>query len=367
MARALDLARAVKGRTSPNPAVGAVLVRDGRIVGEGATQPPGQPHAEAVALAAAGAGARGATLYVTLEPCSHYGRTPPCADALVAAGIAEAHIATLDPNPAVAGRGRARLAAAGIRTYVGEGAALARTINEDFARWITTGRPLVIAKYAMSLDGRIATRTGEARWISGPESRQEVHRLRDCVDAILVGAATVLADDPELTTRLERPARPPRHPWRLVADSRCRTPPSARVLRRDLPGRTTIVTTAAAPPQRRAALAAAGAEVWELPDKDNVGQVSLEALLDALGRQQVTSLLVEGGPTLLGAFFDRGLVDHVMAFVAPFVLGGAAPAAVGGEGVARLAEAPRLLDPEVRRIGADTLISGPLRTVVWPE
>jgi diaminohydroxyphosphoribosylaminopyrimidine deaminase/5-amino-6-(5-phosphoribosylamino)uracil reductase len=366
MARALELARGVKGRTSPNPAVGAVLVRDGRIVGEGATQPSGGPHAEPVALAAAGDLARGATLYVTLEPCSHHGRTPPCADALVGAGIAAAHIATLDPNPQVAGSGRARLEAAGIPTHVGDGATAARALNEDFARWITTGRPLVIAKYAMSLDGRIATRTGNARWISGPVSLRETHAQRDRVDAILVGVGTVLADDPQLTTRIELPARPVQHPWRVVVDSQCRTPPAARVAGRAAAGRTTIYTTAAAPTERRAALEAAGVEVCVLPADG--GRVSLGALLDEVGHRDVTSLLVEGGAAVHGALFDGSHVDQVTAFVAPVIIGGtAAPGAVGGEGVARLVDAARLMDIEVQRLGADTLISGYVRRVRWPE
>src|SRR5919202_1357726 len=247
MERALELARGAKGRTSPNPAVGAVIVRDGTIVGEGATQPGGRPHAETVALQTAGETARGATMYVTLEPCSHYGRTPPCARAVVAAGIAEVRVATLDPNPLVGGRGQTILDAAGIRTLLGEGQDEARALNEDFARWITTGRPLLIAKFAASLDGRIATYTGDSRWITGREARAEVHRLRDQVDAIMVGVNTVLADDPLLTTRLDDPAREPHHPWRLVVDSHLRTPFTARLLDPSLPARTTILTTEVAP------------------------------------------------------------------------------------------------------------------------
>jgi diaminohydroxyphosphoribosylaminopyrimidine deaminase/5-amino-6-(5-phosphoribosylamino)uracil reductase len=366
MARALELARAAKGGTSPNPAVGAVVVRDGAIVGEGATQPGGRPHAETVALQAAGQAARGAALYVTLEPCAHHGRTPPCVEAVMAAGIAEVHLATLDPNPAVRGQGRARLEAAGIRTFTGEGAQEARALNEDFARWITSGRPYVIAKFAASLDGRIATHTGDSRWITGPEARAEAHRLRAQVDAVLVGAGTVLADDPELTVRLGAGGWPARQPRRIVLDSLARTPPSARLLSRALPGRVTICVTEAAPAGRRAALAAAGAEVWVLPADG--GRVSLPALLDELGRRQVTSLLVEGGATVHGAFFDADLVDRVCAFLAPVVIGGKdAPGAVAGRGAPLLAGAKRLLDMEVRRLGADTLIAGYVRRVHWPE
>lgn len=366
MRRALELAHGVKGRTSPNPAVGAVIVRDGEVVGEGATQPYGQPHAEPMALARAADRARGATLYVTLEPCSHVGRTPPCVDAIIAAGVAEVHLSTLDPNPRVAGAGARRLREQGITVQVGEGAQEARTLNEDFARWITTGRPFVIAKYGASLDGRIATRTGDSRWITGRRSRAEVHHLRDRVDAILVGVQTVLADDPELTTRLETIQREVQHPWRIVLDSTCRTPPTARMLSATLPGKTTIFTTEVADLTRRAALEQAGAEVHSLPAAH--GRVSLAALLDELGRRRVTSLVVEGGATVHGAMFDQGLVDYVMAFIAPIIIGGVtAPSAVGGQGADILANAHRLIDPGVRRLGADTLVSGHLRQVVWPD
>ena len=364
MARALALATAAKGRTSPNPAVGAVIVRDGHIVGEGATQPGGRPHAEIIALQAAGARARGATMYVTLEPCSRREGETRCADATIAAGLSEVHIATLDPNPRVAGRGRDQIETAGIRTTLGEGQDEARALNEDFATWITTGRPHVIAKFAASLDGRIATRTGESRWITGPAARAEVHRLRDRVDAILVGVGTVLADDPELTTRLDGPADEPHHPWRLVLDSTLRTPTEAHVLDPALPARTTILTTERASAERRAALEAVGADVIMLPADS--GKVSLTALLDELGGRSVTSVLVEGGATVLGAFFDGGLVDRVLAFVAPMVIGGtAAPAAVGGAGASHLAHAARLHDVEVRQIGADTLIAGYVRRARW--
>lgn len=374
MERALELARSVKGRTSPNPAVGAVLVRDGVIVGEGATRPYGQAHAEPVALAAAGERAQGATLYVTLEPCSHFGRTPPCAGAIADAGVAAVHLATLDPNPEVAGRGRAWLEGAGVRTVVGEGAAPARVLNEDFARWITTGRPLVSAKFASSLDGRIATRTGDSRWITGPAARAEVHRRRDQEDAILVGVGTVIADDPLLTTRLEdggghRAAggREARHPWRMVVDSTGRTPPTARLLRPELPGRTTIFTTQRAPGEWRAAVQQGGAEVCVLPS-DGQGRVDLPAVVEEAGRRKVTSLLVEGGATIHGAFFDGDLVDQVLAFIAPLIIGGtAAPGAVGGTGARLLTGAHYLSDVEVRRFGADTLLSGYVRRVVWPE
>ncbi len=359
MQRALELAARGRGRTSPNPMVGAVLVKEGRVVGEGFHPRAGAPHAEIYALQQAGEAARGATLYVTLEPCCHYGRTPPCTQALIAAGVAEVHIAMLDPNPRVAGKGRAELEAAGIRTVVGECEEEARALNEVFAHWITTGRPFVIAKFAMSLDGKIATRTGDARWISGPEARRLVHEVRDQVDAILVGAGTVIADNPQLTTRLEK--EDVRHPLRVVLDSRGRIPLTARVFDPALPGRTLVAATEAAPPDYRKALNERGIETLVLPP-DERGRVDLEALLDELGQREVTSLLVEGGGTVLGSFFDRRLVNKVLAFVAPLIIGGHdAPQPVGGEGVERLADAPRLERVNWQRVGNDVLVTGYLR------
>jgi len=357
MQRALELAARARGRTSPNPMVGAVIVRDGNIVGEGYHHRAGTPHAEIHALRAAGESARGATMYVTLEPCCFHGRTPPCTDALIAAGIAEVHMAMLDPNPRVAGQGRAALEAAGIRTVVGEEEAAARALNAAYVTWITTGRPLVIAKFAMSLDGKIATHTGESRWITGPEARRRVHETRDTVDAILVGAGTVLADDPQLTTRLDGRADV-HHPLRVILDSRGRVPLDARLFDPHLPGRTVVATTAAMPEAIRRTLERQDVQVLSLP-ADEAGRVALPALLDALGRMEVTSLLVEGGATVLGSFFDAGLVDQVMAFVAPRIIGGAAaPGPVAGRGTPRLAATPRLRDVRVERLGRDLLICG---------
>ncbi len=356
MKRALCLAKRGQGRTSPNPMVGAVLVKDGRIVGEGFHPRAGEPHAEIFALRQAGEQARGATLYVNREPCCYYGRTPPCTQSLIAAGVAEVHLAMFDPNPLVAGRGRAELEAAGIRTIVGEREAEARALNEIFAHWITTGRPFVIAKFAMSLDGKIATRTGDARWITAPAARHYVHRLRNQVDAILVGVETVIADDPLLTTRLEK--ADVRHPLRVILDSTGRIPPTARVLDVALPGQTVIAATEVMPAERQQALMV---EVLVLPADDE--RVSLTALLATLGQRQVTSLLVEGGGTVLGSFFDQGLVDKALAFVVPLIIGGRdAPTPVGGAGVACIAEARRLECVRVRQLGPDVLISGyPIR------
>ncbi len=361
MRRALELAARARGRTSPNPVVGALVVRDGRVVGEGYHHRAGTPHAEVHALRAAGERARGATLYVTLEPCNHYGRTPPCTEAIIAAGIARVHMAMLDPNPLVNGRGQARLEAAGIPTTVGLCGKEAAELNEAFSTHITTGRPFVIAKFACSLDGKIATATGESRWISGPEARRRVHELRDQVDAIMVGSRTVLLDDPRLTTRLERPADPERgshHPLRIVADSRGRVPLEARIFDPALPGRTLVAATAAFPPERRRELARRGIEVLALP-ADPDGRVDLTALLDELGRRQVLSLLVEGGGTLLASFFRAGLVDKVLAFVAPLIIGGQeAPSVVAGLGVTHLEQATRLERVRVERVGEDILVCG---------
>ena len=356
MARALELAARARGRTSPNPMVGAVLVKDDEIVGEGFHPRAGEPHAEIFALRQAGERARGATLYINLEPCCHYGRTPPCTEALIRAGVAEVHMAMEDPNPLVHGKGRAALEAAGIRTFVGEHESEARQLNEVFIKYITTGRPFVTAKFAMSLDGKIATHTGQSRWITGEAARRRVHELRDVSDAICVGVSTILADDPRLTTRLDKPDV--KHPLRVILDSRGRAPLTARVFDPALPGRTVVATTPAMPSTHRAALEAQGVEVWVLPPDDR-GCVDLAALLDRLGEREITSLLVEGGGTVLASFFERRLVDKVMAFVAPLIIGGKnAPTPVRGTGASCLADALRLKRVSVERVGEDVLIVG---------
>ena len=361
MERALSLARQALGTASPNPAVGAVLVKDGRIVGEGFTQPPGGPHAEVVAIRQAGEAARGATLYVTLEPCCHHGRTPPCTEAILAAGVREVHLSHLDPDPHVNGRGKAELESAGVTVFVGEGEEEARRINEAYLKHRTTGLPFVIAKFAASLDGKIAATSGDSRWVSGPESRRWAHRQRTLVDAIMVGVRTVLIDDPELTARPEpgEGARQadgePRQPLRVVADSRGRTPASARVLRG--PAGTLVATTDASSEAWRREMGDAGAEVLVLPRRR--GDVDLGELLRHLGGRDILSLLVEGGGELLGSFFDLGLVDKVQAIVAPIIIGGQeAPTAVAGRGARRMADALRLRDVTVERLGEDVLVTG---------
>jgi len=370
MRRAFALARRAEGRTSPNPMVGAVIVKDGRIVGEGYHRRAGEPHAETEALRAASAAARGATMYVTLEPCAHYGRTPPCADAIIAAGIAEVYYAVGDPNPRVNGKAHAQLEAAGVAVHRGPCEDEARELNRPFFKHVMTGRPFITAKFAMSLDGKIATRAGDSRWISNEAARQLAHELRNVTDAILVGAGTALADDPRLTTRLS-PLSPQRkgsvgeeladvrHPLRIVADSRGRVSFLAGVFDPALPGRTVLATTAAAPDTHCAELTARGVEVWTLP-ADGQGRVSLPALLDEIGRRGMLTLLVEGGSELLGAFFAEKLVDRVWAFIAPLIIGGRdAPGPVGGLGIEALAQAIRVRRLQVEMIGANSLAGSP--------
>ena len=354
MERALSLAGRALGSVSPNPAVGAVVVKDGQVVGEGWTQPTGQAHAEVVALRQAEASSAGATLHVTLEPCAHFGRTPPCTQAIIEAGIAEVHAATLDPNPQVSGRGLSRLEEAGITTHVGEEEEEARELIEAHARFITAGIPFVTAKFAMSLDGKIATRTGDSKWITGEEARSHVHRLRATSDAIMVGVNTVLADDPKLTARDGQGNPQGGQPLRVVVDSRGRTPTEARLLTE--PGRT-LVAVARADEKALRFLKQAGAEVESIPAED--GSVDLAGLLKTLGQREVTSVLVEGGGALLGSFFDQNLVDKVIAFVAPTIVGGkAALSPVGGAGVEKMADAMRLHRVRVMHFGRDVAVIG---------
>ena len=378
MRRALRLAARGGGRTSPNPMVGAVIVADERLVGEGYHREVGGPHAEVWALRDAGEAARGATMYVTLEPCSHFGRTPPCTDAIIAAGIGKVVAAMLDPNPKVNGRGAQLLREAGIEVDIGVLEEQARQLNAAYLKHTTTGLPLVSLKAAMSLDGKIATRTGESKWITGERARRLGHKLRATHDAVMVGIGTVLADDPRLTARVGRrlreacaggvhESRPQagRGPLRLVVDSAARTPPGAALLTADARP-PVIAVTAGAPQERVDALRQAGAEVWVLASSGQEtrscptgGRVDLAALMRRLGDQQIQSVLIEGGGTLASAALAAGLVDRVYFFIAPIIIGGAeAPTAVDGEGVARLADAWRITNMKVRRIGEDVLITG---------
>ncbi len=354
---ALSLAGLALGYTSPNPAVGAVVVRDGVVVGLGHTQPPGSVHAEIMALQQAGPRAKGATMYVTLEPCCHYGRTPPCVQAIIDAGISEVHVALIDPNPLVSGKGLKLLEEAGVKTYVGQYEEKAREINEGYIKYITTGMPFVIAKFAMSLDGKIATQSGDSKWISGDEARNFVHYLRHIVDAIMVGANTVVADDPQLSARgcSGKGGKAKQQPLRVIVDGKGRTPLSARLF--EEPGKTLIAVAKPFDAKKAEDFRRAGAEVVELPAKHGV--IDLADLLSLLGKRQITSVLVEGGNKLFGSLFDSNLVDKILAFISPIIIGGeGAKSAVGGNGVRRVAEALRLNRVRISEFGDDILISG---------
>lgn len=356
MAQALSLAQLALGQVSPNPAVGAVIVKDGEVVGQGYTQPPGLDHAEIVALKQAGERARGGVMYVSLEPCCHHGRTPPCTQAIIAAGIAEVHLAALDVNPVVLGWGKEELEGAGIRVYVGEHEAEAKQLNEAYAKFITEGIPFITVKFAMSLDGKIATRSGDSRWISGELARKRVHNLRYTADAVMAGVNTVLTDDPRLTTRCcGCGGMLKKQPTRVIVDSKGRTPLNAQVFTE--PGKAIVVLGRRAGAEERESFAQVGAELLELPSPE--GWVDLEQLLRVLGERQVTSVLVEGGGILFGSLFDSGLVDKVIAFIAPIIIGGReAVTAVAGWGIDRVADSLKLERVSVERFDEDLMVSG---------
>jgi diaminohydroxyphosphoribosylaminopyrimidine deaminase/5-amino-6-(5-phosphoribosylamino)uracil reductase len=357
MEQALSLAKLALGQVSPNPAVGAVIVNQNVVVGQGYTQPVGSDHAEVMALKQADEQGRGGVMYVTLEPCCHHGRTPPCAEAIVAAGISEVHLAMIDPNPLVSGRGRGKLEQEAIRTYVGEHEDEAKQINEAYTKFITSGIPFVTAKFASSLDGKIATKSGDSRWISNEESREKVHALRYTTDAVMVGVNTVLADDPLLTSRCcsGKGGMARKQPLRIVVDGSGRTPPTARLFSE--PGKTLLVWGRSATPQEVVSFNQAGAELLELPLTGRL--VDLERLLKVLGEREITSVLVEGGGALLGSLFDQGLVDKVIAFIAPVIIGGEeAKTAVAGRGVDKVADSFRLQNISVEKLGDDLMVSG---------
>ena len=348
MARALRLAEFGLYSTAPNPRVGCVIVKDGRVVGEGWHRIAGEAHAEVHALQMAGTRARGATVYMTLEPCSHHGRTPPCAEALVAAGVARVVAAMQDPNPEVSGRGMARLAEAGIRGECGLLEAEARELNLGFVSRMTRGRPWVRAKLAASLDGKTALENGVSQWITGESARHDGHRWRARACAILCGMGTVLADDPQLNVR---GVETPRQPLKVVVDNRLELPLSARMLD---DGRTLLAATLAADPDRAEALGARGAEVLRLPALD--GRVDLAALLAELGLRGVNEVHVEGGPRLSGALLEAGLVDEVLLYLAPSLIGDQARGLFAVPALTSLADKKVLRWQDVRRVGDDLRI-----------
>jgi diaminohydroxyphosphoribosylaminopyrimidine deaminase/5-amino-6-(5-phosphoribosylamino)uracil reductase len=360
MTLALSLAAKGIGLTNPNPAVGAVLVADGRVVGLGYHRRAGGPHAEIYAIKAAGEKAAGATLYVTLEPCSHLNkRTPPCAHAVIRSKIRRVVVAMLDPNPAVEGRGVALLRHAGIDVLVGLGRSEAEALNEAYCYRMRTGRPFVILKAGMTLDGKIATVTGLSRWITGLPARRHVHQVRRETDAIVVGLGTVLRDDPSLTARLsDRPLRlAPRQPLRVILDSRLRVPVTAEVVRTASRIPTLVATTASAPRPKRAALTAKQVEVVMLPARN--GKVSLRAFVSYLARRSVNSLLVEGGSEVNAAFLAEGLVNKVMLYTAPILMGGCeAKGLIGGRGPSTLRGVASLERVTVTPLGRDFLVQG---------
>ncbi len=354
MEQALSLAKLALGQASPNPAVGAVVVKNGVVVGQGYTQPPGSQHAEASALKQAGEAAQGSVMYVTLEPCCHYGRTPPCSQAIIAAGITEVHMAMLDPNPLVSGRGKDELERKGIQIYMGEHETEAKEINEAYSKFITTGIPFITAKFAMSLDGKIATKSGDSKWITGSEARRYVHHLRYTTDAVMAGANTVLVDDPLLTSR-GKGGTARKQPLRVIVDGKGHTPPTARLFRE--PGKALLALDRPATPEEKSAFAQVGAELLELPSAGEL--LDLERLLKALGERDITSVLVEGGGILLGSLFDHGLVDKVVAFIAPIIIGGEeAKTAVGGKGVSKVVDSLKLERVRVESFGEDLMVSG---------
>jgi diaminohydroxyphosphoribosylaminopyrimidine deaminase / 5-amino-6-(5-phosphoribosylamino)uracil reductase len=364
LTRAIELAELGRGRVSPNPLVGAVIALNGQTIGEGAHNAFGGPHAEVEAIAAAGdADLNGATLYVSLEPCCHDGKTPPCTEAIRAAGIGRVVIASDDPSEHASGRGLGILRDDGIEVVVADGelAARARLLNQPFRKHARTGRPWVLFKSAMTLDGKVATASGDSKWISGEESRALAHRWRAECDAVAVGIGTALADDPMLTSRISDPTHPVhREPRRVVFDSEARLPINSKLVRDARKVPLTVVVSRAAPRTATDGLSAHGADVIVATGENE--QARVRSALDQLGKDGVSSILLEGGPRLAGAFMDAGEVDEVRLFLAPLVLGGrSARDPVGGEGVEAIADAVRALTLECARIGEDLLVSARIK------
>jgi diaminohydroxyphosphoribosylaminopyrimidine deaminase/5-amino-6-(5-phosphoribosylamino)uracil reductase len=351
MRAALALARRGLGTVWPNPSVGCVIVNDGRVVGRGWTQPGGRPHGETEALRRAGEAARGAVAHVSLEPCCHWGQTPPCVDALIAAGVRRVVVALEDPDPRVAGEGLRRLRAAGLEVEVGLCAEEAAEVNAGFLSRLRLGRPLVTFKLATSLDGRIAIANGESQWITGPPARERAHALRASHDAIMVGTGTVVADDPQLTCRL--PGLGHRSPVRVVIDRHLRIPPASQIIADARRVPTWVLTFRSADPERRARFLANHVTLIDVDD-DGEGQIDLAAALGALGERGITRLLVEGGARLAAAFLRAGLIDRLVWVHAPLVIGGEGIPAIAGFDLAALADAPAFERLSTQTIGVLT-------------
>ncbi|PLX79850.1 MAG: bifunctional diaminohydroxyphosphoribosylaminopyrimidine deaminase/5-amino-6-(5-phosphoribosylamino)uracil reductase RibD [Desulfuromonas sp.] len=359
MNQALELARQGEGRTRPNPPVGALLVKNGEIVGQGYHPAAGEPHAEVFALRDAGNEAEGSDLYVTLEPCNHHGRTGPCTEAIINAGVKRVFVGCADPNPQVSGGGCAALQQHGIEVSCGILEDECRRLIAPFAKLAATGLPFITLKSATTLDGNTATSTGESQWISSPESRERVHQLRHRVDGIMVGVGTLLRDNPRLTTRL--PGEEGVDPCRVIIDSNLRTPPDASIFHQDSLASTLIATTPQASSARRSELERAGAEVLVCDAIEGEG-VDLRDLMRQLGKRQLMHLLVEGGAILNHSLLENGLVDRIMLFVAPLLLGGSDGKGVfSGHGCSILAAAHRVTNLRSTMSGPDLLIEGELR------
>ena len=352
MKRAMTLARKGVGRTSPNPPVGCVIARDGEIVGSGWHRAAGTPHAEIHALTEAGDKAAGSDVFVTLEPCSHFGKTPPCTDALIAAGVGRVYAGMVDPNPLVSGKGVKQLRAAGIPTFPGLLEPECRRLIGPFVKHVAVGLPFVTVKSALTLDGKTATAGGDSKWITGEQARRHVHRLRAESDALMVGVETVLADDPQLTCRLLRGGR---DPLRVVVDSRLRTPLDARLFR-VRSSATTLIATVQQYEERLVPYRTLGAEV--LACRDGEGRVDLADLLARLGKRGVQSVFVESGGELAGALLRQGLIDKLILFYGAKLVGGEGRSPFSGVGVEKMSEAIRLQEIEVRRYGDDLMVLG---------
>ncbi len=357
MRRALELARKGEGRTSPNPLVGAVIVKHGRVVGEGYHKKAGGPHAEIAALRKAAARARGADLYVNLEPCCHHGRTPPCTQAIIDAGIKNVMVGMRDPNKRIGGKGIRQLKKNGVRVTAGVLRKECGRINEVFVKYIRTRRPYVILKSALSLDGRIATRSGDSQWISGPQARERVHQMRDKADAVLVGSGTVLKDNPRLTARLKKGKG--NHPARVILDGRNRVPLTANVFKNGGSQRIIYVSGPRLRPSRGKRLRRMGVEVLVLNEKK--GNLDLRQLMKKLGKMEFSSLLIEGGAEVYAGALKAGIVDKIVFFVAPIIIGGRdARGAVGGEGIEKIRQAYKIKNLTVVPVGNDLMLEGNL-------